>query len=83
MSSGNHSGGFNDTEKGTIDGHEVTFATGWGDKEGQTLIADGTDWDEKDMRTNSENDFYKHENYNHYNGKGGGKDRGKYTGPGR
>ena len=66
---------------GTIEGFEVTFRQGFGDKEGQTLIADGTP---------SGREFDRRKGHNHYGDKeeGGGRieddrgDRGKYTGPG-
>jgi len=63
---------------GTLDDDVVTFREGQGDKQGQTLIADG----EKSSR-----DFNR--NHNHYGpaSEGGriedvGGDRGKYTGSG-
>ncbi len=86
MSSGKHNGGWNEPEKGTIDGHEVTFASGWGSKEGQVLIADGVDWDEDQYHTGSNDDFFNSDNHDHYgSGKGShnnGTYRGRYTGPG-
>lgn len=86
MSSGSHKGGWFDFEKGEIDGHEVTFASGWGTHEGEVLIADGHDFDEKDSHTGSDGDFYRSDNHDHYGSGGGsndnGTDRGAYTGPG-
>lgn len=78
---------WSEPEKGSIDGHPVTFSYGTGESnKGETLISDGHDWDEKEYRTNSSDDFFYHENHDHYgSGKGrhnNGTRRGKYTGPG-
>jgi len=66
---------------GTIDDYEVTFRQGFGDKEGQTLIADGAP---------SGREFDRRKGHDHYGNKeeGGGRieddhgNRGKYSGPG-
>lgn len=74
-------GGWGPRTIGTIEGFEVTFRQGFGNKEGQTLIADGTP---------SGRDFDRKKLHEHYGNKeeGGGRieddrgNRGKYTGPG-
>jgi hypothetical protein len=70
-----HRGGFGRVWYGSVDGRPVTFALGWGTKEGETLLADGHVTDEA---------FWGH--HDHY-GKGQGPHangtlRGAYTGPG-
>lgn len=86
MSSGNHKGGWSEPEKGSIEDHDVTFSSGTGSNEGQTLIADGHDWDEKEYHTGSSRDFFRSGNHDHYGSGGGrnnnGTNRGAYTGPG-
>lgn len=74
---GGHRGGFGEPQHGfnTAD-QPVTFALGWGTKEGETLLADG----HVDLST-----FKQSHNHNHY-GKGHGphhnvKDLGLYSGP--
>lgn len=72
-----HRGGFGRSQHGWIEGYPVTFALGWGTKEGHTLIADGhLSWEE----------FRNSRNHDHY-GPGDGPNsngtlRRKYTGPG-
>lgn len=47
--------------KGSIDCHPVTFSYGAGESnKGETLVSDGHDWDEKEYRTNSSDDFFYH-----------------------
>lgn len=75
----NHSGGWQDAAHGYIDSQPVTFALGWGTKEGEVLLANGH------VNTSQGSSFWKG-GHNHY-GKGNGpnanvKDRGIYTGPG-
>lgn len=72
-----HRGGFEKSQHGWIEGHPVTFALGWGTKQGHTLIADGhLSWEQ----------FRESRNHDHY-GPGDGPNsngtlRRKYTGPG-
>ena len=72
-----HSGGWGLVHYGFIDDLPVTFAMGWGTKEGHTLLADGHV---------DKTSFRKSENHDHYgSGKGAHgnvKYRGRYTGPG-
>ena len=72
-----HRGGYGLAHYGYIDGLPVTYAHGWGSKDGHTLLADG----HVDKKT-----FHRSGNHNHYGpGKGphdNAMDRGKYTGPG-
>jgi len=71
------SGGFGNPQWGyNTDGDKITFSLGYGNKEGETLIADG--WVDRST-------FRNHGNHNHY-GKGDGRnnnvrDRDRYTGP--
>lgn len=63
----------------TEDGNEVTasFGHNGGPGEGETLLADG--------HAEEMDDFYGvrgNKQHDHYNGRGGATDRGKYTGPG-
>lgn len=73
-----HRGGFHDPQWGYADdGRKITFALGWGNNEGHTLLADG----HVPLAT-----FKQHGNHNHY-GPGDGprnnvRDRGRYSGPG-
>lgn len=77
--SGNHKGGFGEPMSGfDSEGNSLTVSFGWGTREGETFLADGTD--------QSSRDFMQHDNHNHY-GSGNGpndnvKDRGMYSGPG-
>ena len=84
-----HSGGFSTPEWGSIDGHPVTFAVGWGTKKGHVLIADNhvnkatfqmTKREHKDGRK------IRVSNHEHYGSGNGSNDNGtrggKYTGPG-
>ena len=72
----NHQGGFGEAQYGSIDGRPVTFALGWGTKEGHTLLASG----HVNKRT-----FFESSNHDHYGpGQGpnmNGTRRGRYTGP--
>lgn len=74
---GTHKGGWHPSQHGFIDGRPVTFALGWGTREGETMLADGH---------LSPEEFRNHADHNHYgSGKGPNdnvKDRGKYSGPG-
>ncbi len=73
-----HKGGFGDAQHGFDDaGQPITFALGWGSKNGHTLLANG----HVDLTT-----FKQSANHNHY-GPGQGpnnnvRDRGRYSGPG-
>jgi len=77
--SGNHNGGFGEPMSGFDDqGDPLTVSFGYGSRDGETLLADGTD--------QSPNEFMNHGGHNHY-GSGSGandnvKDRGRYTGSG-
>lgn len=77
--SGNHKGGFGEPMSGFDDqGNSLTVSFGWGNRDGETLLADGTD--------QSEYEFKSHEGHNYY-GSGNGpndnvKDRDKYHGTG-
>lgn len=74
--SNGHRGGFGESEHGWISSEPVTFALGWGTKQGHTLIADG----------HLDNDtFQKSRNHDHY-GPGEGPNnngtlRRRYSGP--
>jgi hypothetical protein len=75
--SAQHRGGFSASEHGWVEGKPVTFALGWGTKNGHTLIADGH-VDERAFRQSSNHDHY---------GPGDGPNnngtlRRRYTGPG-
>jgi len=73
--SGQHKGGFGEQVHGTIDDHEVTASFGYGNREGEVLLADG----------HRENDIRRslHDHYGSGNGPNdNGTDRGAYTGPG-
>jgi hypothetical protein len=74
-----HQGGWTEAQHGYVDGKPVTFALGWGSKEGEVLLADGH------VNTGRPGSFWDG-GHNHY-GKGQGpnanvKDRGMYSGPG-
>jgi hypothetical protein len=73
-----HRGGFEEAQHGSINGHPVTFAFGFGSKEGHTLIADGHISDERFFKQSA--------NHDHYGPGDGPRNngtlRGKYTGPG-
>lgn len=73
---GNHKGGFHVSQHGFVDDHPVTFALGWGSKEGHTLLADGHISNEV---------FRESTNHDHYGPGAGphnnGSLRKKYTGP--
>ena len=76
---GDHRGGWLDAEHGFIGNKPVTFALGWGTREGEVLLADGH------VSTTRPGPFWDG-GHNHY-GKGQGpnanvKDRGMYSGPG-
>jgi hypothetical protein len=73
-------GGWSSRIVGTIEGHDVTARTGWGTRQGHTIIADSQP---------SGRDFDRRRSHNHYGPKQeGGRieddngDRGYYTGPG-
>lgn len=75
----NHSGGWKEAEHGYIDNQPVTFALGWGTRQGEVLLANGH------VSTARPGPFW-NGGHNHY-GSGQGpnanvKDRGLYTGPG-
>lgn len=72
-----HRGGFGKATHGWIEGNPVTFALGWGTKQGHTLLADGH---------LSQEQFRESRHHDHY-GPGDGPNnngtlRRKYTGPG-
>lgn len=77
--SGDHKGGFGEPMSGfDSNGKPLTVSFGWGTREGETLLADGTN--------KSASEFMKSDNHNHY-GSGNGPnnnvaDRGRYSGPG-
>lgn len=82
-----HKGGFGDMQIGSIEGHDVTFALGWGSKEGETLLADG----HFPMNDAGRAEFFRHAKsgrgpgHDHF-GKGDGRygngtRRGRYSGP--
>lgn len=77
-----HRGGFGEIQHGTVDGHKVTFAKGWGSKEGETLIADGHITAKRFF--SGEGQLRRHDHFG--SGKGpnnNGTNRGRYSGPGR
>jgi hypothetical protein len=80
--SGEHKGGFHrGVEHGTIGDNDakVTFTTGYGNKEGETLIADGHISEKKFWGTINDKG---HDHYGSGDGKNNnGTERGKYTGP--
>lgn len=77
-----HKGGFGAIQHGTIDGHMVTFAKGWGTKAGETLLADGHITAERFFA--GEGKLSSHEHFGSGNGPhNNGTSRGKYTGPGK
>ncbi len=74
---GQHRGGFSASEHGWVNDKPVTFALGWGTKEGHTLIAD-SHLDDREFRQTRNHDHY---------GPGDGPNnngtlRRRYTGPG-
>jgi len=73
--SGEHQGGFDEQVHGSVEGHEVTASFGYGNLEGESLLADGHQ--ENDIRSGS------HDHYGSGTGPNdNGTDRGIYTGPG-
>lgn len=72
-----HIGGFGLPASGFVDGHPVTFALGWGTKQGHTLLSSGH---------LSPEEFLQHRGHDHYGpGEGphnNGTLRGAYKGPG-
>ncbi|WP_255788282.1 hypothetical protein [Mycobacteroides abscessus] len=72
----NHGGGFGKSMHGWIGGSPVTFALGWGTKDGHTLIADGH-LSHEHFRESAHHDHYGRGDGPNYNG----TLRHKYTGP--
>jgi hypothetical protein len=72
-----HRGGFGKSQHGWIGDSTVTFALGWGTKQGETMLADGHLSDDQ-FRASPHHDHYGSGDGPHNNG----TLRGKYTGPG-
>lgn len=82
-SGGGHAPTWENPRVGTIDGHEVTFWSGTGKRQGETILADGFHIGSVDDIRSTLRGQHNHAHY----GKGGGyncneRNSGAYTGPG-